>query len=133
MPIIQRSAAGYLADPGATNALIVKLTQDYDAYPYSAERAAYAAKVMKDNGIVGNGPTGRIGNFDLARVTKLLDIVRPVFAKAATPLPAGLTARRRGHQRVHRPQGRAPAPEPAVIWLSPRSRLRCLSDPEFTL
>ena len=93
VPIIQRSAAGYLADPAATNALIVKLTQDYNAYPYSAERAAYAARVMKDNGIVGNGGDGTIGNFDLARVTKLLDIVRPVFAKAATPLPAGLTAR----------------------------------------
>ena len=48
---------------------------------------------MKDNVIVGNGVAGIIGNFDLARVTKLLDIVRPVFAKAATPLPAGLTAR----------------------------------------
>jgi hypothetical protein len=92
VPIIQRSAAGYLADPVATNALIVTLTQDYNAFPYSAERAAYAAKVMKDNGIVGNGGDATIGNFDTARVTKLLDIVRPVFARAASPLPAGLTA-----------------------------------------
>jgi hypothetical protein len=92
VPIIQRSAVGYLSDPVATNALIVTLTQDYDAFPYSAARAAYAAKVMKDNGIVGDGTDGTIGNFDMARVTKLLDIVRPVFGKAATPLPAGLTA-----------------------------------------
>jgi hypothetical protein len=88
VPIIQRSAAGYLADPKATNDLIVKLTEDFDAYPYSAERAAYAVRAMKDNGIVGNGPNG---DFDPARVTKLLDIVRPVFARAKTPLPAGLT------------------------------------------
>lgn len=92
VPIIQRSAAGYLADPVATNALIVKLTQDYDAYPYSAARAAYAAKAMKDNKIVGNGTDGTIGNFDIARVTTLLDIVRPVYATQKTPLPAGLTA-----------------------------------------
>jgi hypothetical protein len=92
VPIIQRSAVGYLSDPAATNALIVKLTQDYNAYPYSAARAAYAAKVMKDNGIVGNGTDGILGNFDLARVTKLLGIVRPVFAADRTPLPAGLTA-----------------------------------------
>jgi hypothetical protein len=92
VPIIQRSAAGYLADPVATNALIVKLTRDYDAFPYSAARAAYAAKAMKDNKIVGNGTDGTIGNFDIARVTKLLDIVRPVYAKQKTPLPAGLTA-----------------------------------------
>ena len=92
VPIIQRSAAGYLADPVATNALIVKLTQDYDAFPYTAARAAYAAKVMKDNKIVGNGADGPIGTFDLARVTRLLDIVRTVYSKQKTPLPTGLTA-----------------------------------------
>ena len=92
VPIIQRSAAGYLADPVATNALIVKLTKDYNAFPYSAAPAPYAARTMKDNKIVGNGTDATIGNFDLARVTKLLDIVRPVYAKQKTPLPAGLTA-----------------------------------------
>jgi hypothetical protein len=92
VPIIQRSAVGYLADPAATNALIVRLTQDYDAYPYSAQRAAYAAKVMRDNGIVGNGPDETLGNFDRARVGRLMDIVRPVFARAGQPLPAGLSA-----------------------------------------
>jgi hypothetical protein len=92
VPMIQRSMVSYLADPASTNALIVRLTQDYDAYPYSAARAAYAVKVMRDNGIVGNGPDGTLGNFDLARITKLLDIVRPVFARARQPLPAGLTA-----------------------------------------
>jgi hypothetical protein len=92
VPIIQRSAVGYLADPGATNALIVTLTQDYHAYPYSAQRAAYAAKVMRDNGIVGNGPDETLGNFDMTRITRLLDIVRPVFARDRQPLPAGLSA-----------------------------------------
>ena len=44
VPLIQRSAAGYLADPTATNALIVRLAKDFTAYPYSAERAAYAVR-----------------------------------------------------------------------------------------
>jgi hypothetical protein len=92
VPLIQRSAAGYLADPGATNALIVRLAKDFTAYPYTAERAAYAVTVMRDNGIVGNGPNSTLGDFDLARVRQLLDIVRPVFARARQPLPAGLTA-----------------------------------------
>ena len=91
VPIIQRSAVGYLADPGATNALIVRLTQDYDAYPYSPQRAAYAVKVMRDNGIVGNGPDETLGNFDRARVGQLLDIVRPLFARSRQPLPSGLS------------------------------------------
>ena len=47
---------------------------------------------MRENGIVGNGPNSTVGDFDLARVRKLLDIVRPVFARARQPLPAGLTA-----------------------------------------
>ena len=92
VPMIQRSAVGYLADPSATNALIVTLTRDYNAYPYSAQRAAYAATVMKDNGIAGNGPDQTLGNFDMTRVTTLLDIVRPVFAKERQPLPTGLSA-----------------------------------------
>ena len=92
VPLIQRSAAGYLADPGATNSLIVRLTEDYDAYPYSSERAAYAARVMKDNGIVGDGMNRTIGDFDTARVGRLLDILRPVFAAAGQPLPARLAA-----------------------------------------
>ena len=92
VPLIQRSAARYLADPGATNALVVRLAKDFNAYPYSAERAAYAVSVMRDNGIVSNGPNSTVGDFDLARVRTLLDIVRPVFARARQPLPAGLTA-----------------------------------------
>ena len=92
VPLIQRSAVGYLADPDATNALIVRLAGDFEAYPYSAARAEHAVSVMRDNGIVGNGPNGTVGDFDLARVAKLLDIVGPVFARARQPLPAGLTA-----------------------------------------
>jgi hypothetical protein len=92
VPLIQRSVTGYLADPVDTNELIVRLTRDFNAYPYSAERAAYAVSAMRDNGIVGNGPNRTIGDFDVSRVTKLLDIVRPVFARNGQPLPAGLTA-----------------------------------------
>ena len=92
VPILQRSAAGYLADPAATNQLIVRLAKDFQAYPYSAARAAYAVSVMRDNGIVGNGPNGTLGDFDTARLRRLLDIVRPVFARSRQPLPAGLDA-----------------------------------------
>ena len=92
VPIIQRSAVGYLADPVATNQLIVALTEEFDAYPYSAERAAYAVRVMKENGIVGNGSNGTLGDFETARLTTLLEVLKPVFARTKQPLPAGLTA-----------------------------------------
>jgi hypothetical protein len=90
VPLLQRSVVGYLADPGATNELIVRLARDFQAYPYSAERAAYAVRVMRENGIVGNGPNATVGDFEPARLDGLLEIVRPVFARSGEPLPAGL-------------------------------------------
>jgi len=92
VPLIQRSVTGYLADPTATNALIVRLTKDYSAYPYSPARAANAVKVMRENGIMGNGSNSTVGDFDLARVVTLLSIVKPVFARDRQPVPAGITA-----------------------------------------
>jgi hypothetical protein len=92
VPMIQRSMVDYVTNPAATNALIVRLAADFDAYPYSAARAAYAVSVMKANKIVGNGSNGTLGDFDQARVARLLEIVRPVFARSRQPLPAGLTA-----------------------------------------
>jgi hypothetical protein len=92
VPMIQRSMVDYVTNPAATNALIVRLAADFDAYPYSAARAAYAVSVMKASKIVGNGSNGTLGDFDQARVTRLLEIVRPVFARSRQPLPAGLTA-----------------------------------------
>ena len=92
VPLVQRSVRGYLADPEATNELIVRLVRDFGGYPYSTERAAYAVSTMRANGIVGDGPNRTVGDFELARVTRLLDIVRPIFARARQPLPAGLSA-----------------------------------------
>ena len=70
----------------------MRLAADFDAYEYSPARAAYAVSTMKANKIVGNGSNGTLGDFDPARVTRLLEIVRPIFARLGQPLPAGLDA-----------------------------------------
>ncbi len=134
VPIIQRSAVGYLADPGATNALIVRLTRDYGAYPYSPQRAAYAATVMRDNGdrrerAGRDARQLRPGQGDPAARH------RPAGVRPRRPAAAGRADRgRRGHQRLHRPQGGRRLLTPAVIWLSPPAVPEMfLSDPEFTL
>jgi hypothetical protein len=88
VPLIQRSVVSYLTDPVPTNELIVRLVRDFGGYPYSVERAAYAVGAMRDNGIVGNGPNRTVGDFDISRVTKLVEVVRPIFARAGQPLPA---------------------------------------------
>jgi hypothetical protein len=45
---------------------------------------------MKENGIVGNGNNKTIGDFDEARVQKIMDIVSPIFAGQKKPVKAGL-------------------------------------------
>jgi len=92
VPIMQLSAVDYLADPGSTNALVVKLVSDFGAYPYSAERAAYAVGAMRQNGIMGNGSDRTIGDLEVDRVRRVLDIVRPIFAGQHNPVPDSLRA-----------------------------------------
>jgi hypothetical protein len=90
VPILQRSTAGYLDDPTSTNTLLIELVKDYNAFAYSEKRATNAVKVMKENGIVGNGNNKMIGDFDEARVQKIIDIVSPIFAGQKKPVKAGL-------------------------------------------
>jgi len=90
VPMLQRASIDYINDPASTNELIIKLVKDYGAYPYSAERAAYAVKAMRDNGILGNGANKTVGDFEKARVQRIIDIVTPIFAAQRTPVKDGL-------------------------------------------
>jgi hypothetical protein len=90
VPVLQRATVGYLNDPESTNKLIVQLVDDYKSFPYSPERAEYAVKAMKDNGILGNGTNRTVGDFDLARVQRVIDIVRPIFAGQKKSIKEGL-------------------------------------------
>jgi hypothetical protein len=45
---------------------------------------------MKKLGIVSNGTNRTIGDFDMARVQKVIDIVGPIFARAGKPIASGL-------------------------------------------
>jgi hypothetical protein len=90
VPILQRSTADYVADPAATNELIVGLVKDFGAFAYSQKRAAYAVNAMRDNAIMGNGGNKAVGDFDPRRVQKIIDIVRPIFAGQRAPVRDGL-------------------------------------------
>jgi hypothetical protein len=92
VPILQRSTVDYAADPAKTNDLLVRLVKDFGAFPYSPARAEYGVKAMRDNGILGNGDNATVGDFEDARVTKIIDAVRPIAVAAGAPLPANLTA-----------------------------------------
>jgi hypothetical protein len=92
VPIVQRAQIDYLANPGATNELIVDLVERYDTgWVYSAGLADYAIAKMRET-FVGNGPDQTLGNFDMARVERMLEIVTPIFTAQRQPPRAGLKA-----------------------------------------
>jgi hypothetical protein len=95
VPVLQRSTAAYAADPAKTNAFITELVDKYatkGAFPYSKEQGDAAAKAMNENDIIGNGRDKTVGDFDMDRVNRILQIVKPIFAAQKTPVKDGLTA-----------------------------------------
>jgi len=80
VPILQQSLVDYLADPQATNDLIVELNDAYGAFPYSGDKAAWAVEQQRELGIVSNGDNATIGDFNLDRVQETIDIVVPIYS-----------------------------------------------------
>jgi hypothetical protein len=91
VPIIQRAQVDYLANPARTNELIVDLVERYDTgWVYSAGLADHAIAKMRED-FVTNGPDQTLGNFDMARVGRMLEIVTPIFTAQRKPPKANLT------------------------------------------
>jgi hypothetical protein len=73
--------------------LTLKLSQAYKSgNPYTRESAEFAIGQEKQLGLVGNGtpPDNTIGNFNMARVQKLIAITQPIFAAERKPIKDGL-------------------------------------------
>lgn len=91
VPIIQRAQVAYAKDPAATNALIAKIVKEQNAgWVYPLALADYAAKAQVDNKIISDGPTPALGDFDLPRVQKMIDLLRPIYEKQRIKVPATL-------------------------------------------
>jgi hypothetical protein len=90
VPIVQRAQVDFLANPTKTNELIVDLVKQYNTgWVYSAGLAEYAIGKMRED-FVGNGPDQTLGNFDTARVQRMIDIVTPIFTAQRQPPKEGL-------------------------------------------
>jgi hypothetical protein len=93
IPLIQQSTVDYVNDPAETNALIIETVNAFDnGWVYNEDVAAYAVDTMKADGLLGNGPDGTIGNFDLDRVTGLIALAIPVYESLGQTPKEGLTA-----------------------------------------
>ncbi|MGF1647783.1 MAG: ABC transporter substrate-binding protein [Kineosporiaceae bacterium] len=91
VPIVQQAQVDYVGDPAETNELILRLVEEYDTgWVYSAGVAEFSVAQQVDLGLVGNGPDGTLGDFDLDRVQEVIDIVTPIYAEQGTPVAEGL-------------------------------------------
>jgi hypothetical protein len=92
VPVLQQAEVDFFDDPAATNALILDLVEEYDTgWVYSEGVADYSVKTMIDLGLVSNGDNDYIGDFDEARVQKIIDSDTPIFTKLGTPPIEGIT------------------------------------------
>jgi len=91
VPILQQSQVDFTRDPEPAIKLILQLVDVYKTgWVYSRGLAEFSAKQMVQRGIVSNGTDKTLGNFDLARVRRVIDIVEPIFAAQHKPVRPGL-------------------------------------------
>ena len=93
VPILQQAQVNLIAKPEQTIPLVVRVAQDYKTgVPYPTGLAEFAASQEKKLGLTGNGipRDNTIGNFDMARVQKMIDIAGPIFAAQKKPIKDGL-------------------------------------------
>jgi hypothetical protein len=91
VPIIQQAQVDFLAKPDPVIDLTLRINDEYKAG--SAEtRGGFEFNVAQQKalGIVSNGNDATIGNFDEARVQRLIDITKPIFAASDKPVKEGL-------------------------------------------
>ncbi len=88
VPVIQQATVDYYGDPAATNAKIVETVKTYDTFwTYPAELATFSVDKQLELGLAGNGPDKTVGNFDTARVQKVID----ALTTAKMDFPADIT------------------------------------------
>jgi hypothetical protein len=91
VPIVQRAQVDFLANPEKTNEFIIKTVKDYNSefWSYSPGLAAYAIRKMRQD-FVNNGADRTIGNFEVGRIQRLIDIVTPILVGQRNPPKPGL-------------------------------------------
>ena len=98
VPMFQKATVDFMAEPDPTIDTILSIIgKTRQPYTDSKARSQHAVTVMRDNGLVINGRTPMIGDFDLdkgGRVDRLIKIDVPIFTGQRKQLAPDLTAAR---------------------------------------
>jgi hypothetical protein len=90
VPIVQRAQIDFLQNPDQTNAFIIKTVKAYNTFwTYSDGLAGYAIDKMRQD-FVNNGGDRTLGNFEVERIQRLIDIVTPILVGQRQPTRPGL-------------------------------------------
>jgi len=91
VPIVQRAQVDFLANPDKTNAFVIELVKRYadPAWSYDPGLANYAIRQMRLN-FVNNGADATLGNFEVGRIQRMIDIVTPILAGQRAEVKPGL-------------------------------------------
>jgi hypothetical protein len=91
VPIMQKATVDFITNPGPTNQIVIDAVKRIkDFWQYSPGMAEYAVQTLKDRGLVSNGPNKTIGDMQVERVRRMVDILTPIFASQRKPVKAGL-------------------------------------------
>jgi hypothetical protein len=92
VPIVQRAQIDFVNRPDATNQLIIDLVTQYnsDLWSYDKGMAKFALEQIKAN-FISDGDDKTLGNFEVGRIQRLIDIVTPILAGQRAPIKDGLT------------------------------------------
>ena len=95
VPVLQQALVDFMTKPSPTTDVILSILDKYHTfYTDSPARSAYAVATMRGKGLVGDGSNHTIGDFDLTRIAKIIDIMGPIYASQRKPVAAGLSADR---------------------------------------
>ena len=91
VPVMQQADVDYFKSPGTANKLIVDaVTQFNNGWVYDEGVADYGVAEMKKLKIATDGTDGYVGNFDDARVQKIIDLDTPIYTAGGNTPKAGL-------------------------------------------
>jgi hypothetical protein len=91
VPIVQRAQIDFINNPATTNKRIIDLVNQYhsELWGYDDGIAGYALQQMKAE-FISNGSDQTLGNFEVGRIQRLIDIVTPILAGQRATIKAGL-------------------------------------------
>jgi hypothetical protein len=91
VPIIQAAQVAFAANPGPAVEAMLAVNTAYHGFPYDRPLADYAVRTMLEQAILGNGANRTLGDFDPARINRLIGILAPIFTGQKKPIKPGLT------------------------------------------